>query len=115
MQYMHMSTDDDATGVSQPPFGDERDTIIARAQEASIAWRAGPSTTDSAALVLEIPSAGRETRTVAIYPRDVNQYSRINFTNVCALKQYDAVWDRASGLIEAVLESDRGAAFRQIA
>lgn len=90
-----------------PSFGDERDTIRARAAQADLRYEVLKSE-DQLTLLIEIPSGPEPPLQVRVTPELANIMSCVPFEYGVALGGYDAIWDSSTGLIEASLRSAAG-------
>ena len=90
----------DSKPEEDPSFGDERDTIRARAAQAGVKYEVS-RLEDQITLLIEIPNGREPPRRVRVTPELANILSCVPFEHVVALGNYDAVWDSSTGLIEA--------------
>lgn len=107
------SNGDSDSDQKVPRFGDERDTVIRRAEQGGLKW-ALVSQLDRQVIKVELPNGGRKTRAILIDSESANLYSTIDFASTVALGSYEAVWQKDSGIIESQLDTERGLAFSRL-
>jgi len=90
--------------ASLPKFDDERDTVVLRAQEAEIKWSI-ETRFEVATLSLELPNGRNKTRRVWVDQESARRFLDVQFEDIVVLGPYDAITNKATGVIEAQIEA----------